>query len=1071
MLFLAVAMLPAGVKAQNCDITLPWSENFDSYTTTGGSTMPNCWTRVVSFQASSSNAVVPNFTTYSGHGTVLNFMGQGGSNDGSGVMKIATPLITSPLNNLEISFDVFKNGLTVYLATDLSDATTYTYLGAYSPGWTWNTVEVRTDTLTGAPSSQGYIVFCGNYGASGYSTAYVDNIYVSALNPCERPLEVTVERVGVTSVVLSWTAVTGAQSYNVKYSTSADLSNAAVETVNGPAATLTGLDPATHYYVGVTTNCSETSESDPRTTDFTTQLSCYSIVNLRQVSMGLDAAAFQWDYDVRGNSAVGVVTYLRDLSDPTSSDYEEASSGENYHFFTALDNTHEYLAIFRTICGADTADAVTMPIAFRRCGETELTGDSTDWANDHPLNPFYNYTYSQMMYPASVFYDMDTIRGIALRRHVRPQSVTTTRTISLWLGHTTDSTFDSPRTVTGMTQVANNVSYVLENQEWDTLMFTTPFVYDGTSNVIVTIVDNSGTHTSSSAAPRWLRHDSEWQMHFKSNDDNPYNAVTPPSSSHQMHLPDMRFVGLCNLENPCEPPVMAVGTTSNTTAVIQWTAGSGFMWDIQYRTLTDSAWTTVTGITTEPYTLMGLTPDTRYEVRIGLNCNGQMRYSRTVMFATACDIQHIPFHFTQEDLNAAVNNGGFSSCWNFSQYVYYGHLTFSHRAYLRNADYNQWIMLPAVAEHLSGARLRTWAAVSSPSFVRVGVAGEIDCSDVVWLDTIELPRTNPNTDVSEYIAYFDGYDGTGNRVVLSPIVDNEYSYVYFFDFHIEMAEGCRPVVGLALDEADSNSLTFHWTPVGGATQWLVYVDGVEHGIASTPSYTVNGLNPYTEYEITVRTYCGEGDTSFARSATFLTGCTGVSCSFTVNAVSLLDTGWAGGFMEITSDDRVIGTVRMNSGSTLSRTFMVCGGMPLSFSWYPGNADSICSFTIVDENGEVLFQRVSAQYLNGEFFALDSLCGEDGDDPGPGPGPGPEGIDGVDGMQITLSPNPANGVVTISGVEVGASVMLTDINGREVTKCTVVNGQWTVDVSNLSAGAYFVRIVGDRSTVARKLIVK
>ena len=130
MLFLAVAMLPAGVKAQNCDITLPWSENFDSYTTTGGSTMPNCWTRVVSFQASSSNAVVPNFTTYSGHGTVLNFMGQGGSNDGSGVMKIATPLITSPLNNLEISFDVFKNGLTVYLATDLSDATTYTYLGA-----------------------------------------------------------------------------------------------------------------------------------------------------------------------------------------------------------------------------------------------------------------------------------------------------------------------------------------------------------------------------------------------------------------------------------------------------------------------------------------------------------------------------------------------------------------------------------------------------------------------------------------------------------------------------------------------------------------------------------------------------------------------------------------------------------------------------------------------------------------------------------------------------------------------------------------------------------------------------
>lgn len=1065
-LLFTAALLPVGLNAQN-NITLPWSEDFDVYSSVGGSSMPAGWTRVVGFHPSSSSATYPNFTTYSGHGTVLNFMGQGSVSDGSGMMKIATPLIPAPLNNLEFSFEVFKNGLTVYLATDPADASTYTLVGSYSPGWSWTTVEVRTDTLTGAPSAQGYLVFCGNYGASGYSTAYLDNVYVTSMNPCQRPSEVEVARVGVTSALLSWPEVQGAWSYNVTYSTHADMSDSTVLNAYSGGITITGLEPDMHYYVQVTTVCGEGEESDPRAAEFTTQMSCYSIVNLRQVSVCSDAAAFQWEYDVRGNDADGVVTYLRDLSDPSVDDYEEPSSGSNYHFFSGLDRMHQYLAIFRTVCGADTADAVSVPIVFRNCGETELAADSTTWANDHPLNPFYNYTYSQMVYPAEVFYDMDTIRGLALRRHLRAQSATTTRTLSIWLANTTATSSASPVSTTSMTQVANNVAYTLVNQEWDTLMFATPFVYDGTSNVVVTIVDNTGTHTSSSAAPYWLWHSAEWQMHYKSNDDTPYDAATPPSVSHKMHLPDMRFVGLCNDENPCEAPVLVVSAVDSATATVEWTAGTVYTWTVEYRTLGGGAWASVPGVTATPYVITGLTPDTRYEVRLAINCNGQTRYSNSVPFTTVCAMQHIPFHFTQSDLEAAVANGGFTDCWSFSPYIYRGRLSDSHRAYLRNVDHNQWIMLPAVAEHLSGARLRTWCAVSSASMVRVGVAGQSDCSDVVWVDTIYLPNSNPNTSTSEYIAYLDSYEGDGNRVVLSPVVDNEYTFVYFFDFHIEPVEGCRPVVGLTLDEADSNSLTFHWTPVGAASQWLVYVDGVEQGIASSPSYTVSGLNPYTEYDITIRTYCGEGDTSLARSATFLTGCTGASCTFTVEAVSATHNGWNGGFLEMVSGNRVIGTVRMTNGSNLSRTFMVCDGMPLAFNWYSGNADDVCSFVIRNEAGTAVFQCDSAVELGAAFFAIDSICAGIG----PGPGPEPQGIAEANGANVVLSPNPATNMVTVMGVEPGATVTLMDLSGRE-------NGLWTakgtsmmISLRNLSRGAYYVRIVGEKATVIKKMVVQ
>ena len=1072
LLLMLLALAPAGIKAQSgCDITLPWSQDFEGLAAGGNSFVP-CWTRVDS--CSNGSAVYPNVYAYgSTHGNVLNFMGNGMS--ASGTMRAATPRIPAPLNALELSFVVYKNTLNLYAATNPSDLTTYTLIGSYAPGYVWTTYEVRTDTVAGVAADTGYLVFTCPFG-SGYSNGnpYLDDLYVTALNPCQRTLEVVAERVGTTTAILTWPEVTGATAYYVCYDTDASMSDPTCLEVSSGTITLTDLDTNTHYYVNVYTVCGDGNMSDPRPVEFTTERSCYSIVNLRQVSVCSEAAAFQWDYDMRGNSADGVITVLRDLTDPTVGDIEEPSTGSNYHFFTALDNTHDYLAIFRTLCGADTADAVSVHIAFRHCGESDLAADSTSWVNDHPLVTFYNYGYSQMMYPASVLYDMDTIRGLALRRLVRPSSTATTRTLSIWLGHSSASTTASPQSVTGMVQVASDVSYTLENQEWDTLMFTTPFAYDGTSNVVVTLCDNTGTHTGMGATPYWLCHDAEWAMYFKSNDDNPYNAAAPTFSvQQQMHLPDLRFVGGCDVDEVCEAPVVAVVSVDTTSVSVEWAAGSGTSWTLQYRTVGGS-WSSVTGITDMLYTLGGLTPDTRYELRVGVDCNGQMRYSLAVPFMTECAMLHIPFHFTQNDLVSTVDGGGFSSCWSFSDYTYRGKLTFSHRAYVRNAGNGQWIMLPAVAEHLSGARLRTWAAVSSHSLVRVGIASQSDCSDVVWMDTISLPGTDPNTNTSEYIAYFDGYEGHGNRVVLSPVVDNEFSFVYFFDFHIEYAEGCRPVVGLTLDSADANSLSFHWTPVGTATQWLVYVDGVEHGMANSPSYTVTGLDPYTEYDIAVRTYCGD-DSSYATEATFLTGCEGVSCSFTVNGASSTHNGWNGGFMEIVSGSRVIGTVRMNSGSTVSRSFFLCGGMPLTFNWYSGNADEVCSFVIVDEEGEVLCQHSTAENLGQAFFALDSLCGiEDDPGPGPGPGPGPEpgGIDGVSGTLLTLSPNPASGLVTLSGVAAGATVTLRDLCGRQVM--AVVHegdGTFTFDAGRLPRGTYFVHVVGDDSAATVKLIVQ
>lgn len=82
----------------------------------------------------------------------------------------------------------------------------------------------------------------------------------------------------------------------------------------------------------------------------------------------------------------------------------------------------------------------------------------------------------------------------------------------------------------------------------------------------------------------------------------------------------------------------------------------------------------------------------------------------------------------------------------------------------------------------------------------------------------------------------------------------------------------------------------------------------------------------------------------------------------------------------------------------------------------------------------------------------------------------QGIDDVDGESLTLYPNPATDKVTIVGAE-QAEVTVTDISGRTVIVCKLVDGNNVVDVSSLVPGTYFVRIASDGDTAVRKLIVK
>jgi hypothetical protein len=85
---------------------------------------------------------------------------------------------------------------------------------------------------------------------------------------------------------------------------------------------------------------------------------------------------------------------------------------------------------------------------------------------------------------------------------------------------------------------------------------------------------------------------------------------------------------------------------------------------------------------------------------------------------------------------------------------------------------------------------------------------------------------------------------------------------------------------------------------------------------------------------------------------------------------------------------------------------------------------------------------------------------------------PVGIDEVHSSNISVYPNPASSMVTVSaeGIEGNVTVTIVDVNGREMMQ-QQGNGTFRFDVSTLAQGAYFVRMTGENVNSVSKLVVE
>ena len=115
-----------------------------------------------------------------------------------------------------------------------------------------------------------------------------------------------------------------------------------------------------------------------------------------------------------------------------------------------------------------------------------------------PTYAYYKYSLTEQIYTASEIGGAGTITAIAFKVS---NSKSTTRTVDLYMKHTTKTAFTSKtgwETLSSSDKVYSG-SVTFNSSGWTTITLSTPFVYNGTSNLIVGMDDNTGSYVSSSS--------------------------------------------------------------------------------------------------------------------------------------------------------------------------------------------------------------------------------------------------------------------------------------------------------------------------------------------------------------------------------------------------------------------------------------------------------------------------------------------------------------------------------------------------------------------------------------------
>ena len=208
---------------------------------------------------------------------------------------------------------------------------------------------------------------------------------------------------------------------------------------------------------------------------------------------------------------------------------------------------------------------------------------------------------------------------------------------------------------------------------------------------------------------------------------------------------------------------------------------------------------------------------------------------------------------------------------------------------------------------------------------------------------------------------------------------NQQNFLPKTTIYFTPSEGdvCYPVTGLTVDSATANSVFLSWSDNNntGAT-YTIYDMSDTSIIASNISdfeYEVTGLTGSTGYNFGVVSNCSSSEESYMTTVHATTDCENGSCQITIVGDDSFGDGWNGNTIQIIQGGSTVGTFTLTSGYSLTQSFNVCSGSPVSFSWVSGSYPDETSFEIRNASNYTLYTASGSGLSAGTFLTISNAC--------------------------------------------------------------------------------------------------
>ncbi|MCF7793961.1 MAG: lamin tail domain-containing protein [Candidatus Cloacimonetes bacterium] len=183
-------------------------------------------------------------------------------------------------------------------------------------------------------------------------------------------------------------------------------------------------------------------------------------------------------------------------------------------------------------------------------------GTGTDVNQALPIEPFYGYSYSNVIYLSSEINTSGDITALQYQ-YQSTAGFGDPDDIVIYMGHTTQTSFvdgDDWIDVTTMTEVFNGaLTFPPAAGGWMTIPLDTSFTYNGTENLVIAWDENTAGYHSSSDDFFCTPTNDVRGLIYRSDSTNPDPLAPPTASFQRNYLANVRFDGLTATNPPSAP--------------------------------------------------------------------------------------------------------------------------------------------------------------------------------------------------------------------------------------------------------------------------------------------------------------------------------------------------------------------------------------------------------------------------------------------------------------------------------------------------------------------------------------